>query len=396
MMVKLRECLVSGTFFAIVCLISTMASLGWGLSANTHTATYAAAEDATAVTDNWFIKASAEAKMPVMRGLADLPTWDKLGSLHGFGSSLTDDNKREDILLAATDNGKQESKVTTPSGETVNASLSSEQSDKHPAASDKPSAAKTNTAPSVTAPSASPANQPITASSTSTATAKQAKPAKPVKTASVSPTFLIYHTHNRESYFPELKEGAKDASSKTVNVTLVGKRLAASLEKLGMPSIHQTTDYPTKVQKFNYAYSYKYSKQTVVEALKEHKELTYLFDIHRDSQRRDKTTVEINGKEYAKILFVIGERNPNWKENKEFADKLHEALNAKFPGISRGILSKGPGTGNAEYNQSLSPRSLVVEMGGVDNTLEESYRTADALASVMKDLTGEKAVQAAS
>jgi stage II sporulation protein P len=145
-------------------------------------------------------------------------------------------------------------------------------------------------------------------------------------------------------------------------------------------------DYPTTISKFNYAYSYKYSKQTVVDALSENKELTYLLDIHRDSLKRNKTTVEINGKSYAKILFVIGEKNPNWKDNKAFATQLHESLNAKFPGISRGVLTKAPGTGNAEYNQSLSKNSLVVEMGGVDNTLEESYRTADALAAILHEL----------
>lgn len=391
MMVKLREWLVSGTFFSAVCFISTMASVGWGLAAHNHSTTFAAAEDVPAATDNWFLQASAKAEMPVMRGLADLPAWDKLGSLYGVGSSQTNVNKPKDILLAAAAREKVESPITTSSGGSRNASPSAEQPDKQTPTSDKSSANKANTASA-----SSPDSQPIKASNESAAAAKPSKPAKPVKTASVSPTFLIYHTHNRESYFPELKDGAKDASSKTVNVTMVGKRLAASLEKLGMPSIHQTTDYPTTVQKFNYAYSYKYSKQTVVEALKKHKDIAYLFDIHRDSQRRDKTTVEINGKDYAKILFVIGERNPNWKDNKKFALKLHEALNAEYPGISRGVLSKGPGTGNAEYNQTLSPGSLVVEMGGVDNTLEESYRTADALASVMKALAGEKAVQAAS
>jgi stage II sporulation protein P len=339
MMVKLREWLVSGTFFSVICLISTIASVGWGLAANAHPNTYAAAEEEAASSDTWFLQAAAKTEMPVLGGLAALPAWDKLSGLYG-GLIQASVDKPSERMLAASSTGQQ------------------------------------------AAPALAPSNPP---------SASSAKPDadKPVKTASVSPAFLIYHTHNRESYFPELKEGAKDPSSKTVNVTLVGKRLAASLEKLGMPAIHQTNDYPSTVQKFNYAYSYKYSKQTVVEALKKHKELTYLFDIHRDSQKRGKTTVEINGKDYAKILFVIGERNPHWKENKAFALKLHEALNAKYPGISRGVLSKGPGTGNAEYNQSLSPGSLVVEMGGVDNTLEESYRTADALAGVMKELVGE-------
>lgn len=380
-MYKLREWLVSGTFFSVICLISTIVSVGWGLAANNHPTTYAASEGAS-TSESWFLQAADKTEMPVLGGLAALPTWDMLNSLYGFGSNQASGNNSPVNLLAAAAAGRQAASSETK-GEPAPTNGSSDHPDKPSAAQSTPSAPATQTTP----PAAN--SQPVAVSNKSNASLDKPDASKPVKTASVSPTFLIYHTHNRESYFPELKKGAKDASSKTVNVTLVGKRLAASLEKLGMPAIHQTTDYPTKVQKFNYAYSYKYSKQTVVEALKEHKDLTYLFDIHRDSQKRGKTTVEINGKDYAKILFVIGERNPHWKENKALALKLHEALNAKYPGISRGVLSKGPGTGNAEYNQSLSPGSLVVEMGGVDNTLEESYRSADALAGVMKELVGE-------
>ncbi|MHA6484776.1 stage II sporulation protein P [Paenibacillus sp. strain BS8-2] len=354
MMYKLREWLVSGTFFSVICLFSTIVSVGWGLAANTQPTTYAAVEEIPSPSDNWFLHAAAKTELAALGGLQALPSWDKLNHLYGLSSTSVINST--DILLAAADDQN--------------------------IATDKPLTDKdtqSTTSTEATVPVKATTEQPAQAANTQ-------KVDKPVQVASAAPTFLIYHTHNRESYYPELKAGAKDASSKTVNVTQVGKRLAASLEKLGLPSIHQTTDYPTTVTKFNYAYSYKYSKQTVVEALKDHKELTYLFDIHRDSQKRNKTTIEINGKAYAKILFVIGERNPNWKENKAFALKLHEALNAKYPGISRGVLSKGPGTGNAEYNQSLSPGSLVIEMGGVDNTLEESYRTADALAAVMKEL----------
>lgn len=197
---------------------------------------------------------------------------------------------------------------------------------------------------------------------------------------------FIYHSHNRESWFPELKPGTKDPSSSTTNITLVGKRLAAKLEEHGVGSDVSDTDYPTAVDDYRWELSYKYSMKTVKEALAGSNDLTYFFDLHRDSQKRKYTTVDIGGKSYAQVYFIIGHRNPNWQKNEAFATKIHDALEKKYPGISRGIWGKTAATGNAEYNQSLASESVLIEIGGVDNTLEESYRTADALAEVIASI----------
>lgn len=194
---------------------------------------------------------------------------------------------------------------------------------------------------------------------------------------------LVYHTHNRESFFPELKEGAKAASSGSKNITSVGNRLTEQLIKRGIGTIHSKTDYPSTVKGFHFSFSYKYSKKTVTEVMASDENVDYFLDIHRDSQKWKKTTVGIKGKNYAKVMFVIGQKNKNWKQNEKLARRLDKLLDEKYPGLSRGILNKGPGTGNAEFNQSLSPNSLVVEVGGVDNDFEELNRTADALAEVM-------------
>ncbi len=194
---------------------------------------------------------------------------------------------------------------------------------------------------------------------------------------------FVYHSHNRESYYPELKDGAKDPNSDSANVTLVGKRLAQQLEKLGIGATHSNKDYASTVKGYNWNYSYKYSLQTVKQALARNGDLTFFFDIHRDSQRRSKTTATINGKDYAQVYFIIGHRNPNWRENEAFANALHEKLEKQYPGLSRGVWGKTAANGNGEYNQSVAPDSVLIEIGGVDNTLEECYRTADALAAII-------------
>lgn len=201
---------------------------------------------------------------------------------------------------------------------------------------------------------------------------------------------FIYHSHNRESYYPELKDGTKDPNSDEVNVTQVGKRLAQQLEKNGVGSTHSNKDYPTSVKGYNWNYSYKYSLQTVKQALARNDELTYFFDIHRDSQRRSKTTATINGKDYAQVYFIIGHRNPNWRENEAYANEIHEKLEKAYPGLSRGVWGKTAANGNGEYNQSVSPGSVLIEIGGVDNSLEECYRTADALAEIISELYWEE------
>jgi stage II sporulation protein P len=197
---------------------------------------------------------------------------------------------------------------------------------------------------------------------------------------------FIYHSHNRESWFPELKSDQKDPSSDTINVTLVGKRLAKQLESLGVGSTHSSKDYPTTVQGYNWNYSYKYSLQTVRQALASNKQLKFFFDIHRDSQPRKITTATIKKKDYAQVYFIIGHRNPNWRENEDFANQIHERLEKDYPGLSRGVWGKAAANGNGEYNQSVAPDSVLIEIGGVDNTLEECYRTADVLAKIIAEL----------
>ncbi|MFC4104005.1 stage II sporulation protein P [Paenibacillus xanthanilyticus] len=197
---------------------------------------------------------------------------------------------------------------------------------------------------------------------------------------------FIYHSHARESWNPVLGKNVTDPQSTAKNISLLGKRLEQKLEEQGIGAIASATDYPTAIKSYKWVLSYKYSKKTVTEAMAQHKDLQYFFDIHRDSQKRKYTTATIGGKDYAQVFFIVGHGNPNWEKNEAFASQIHEALEKAYPGISRGIWGKSSKNGNGEYNQSLSPESLLIEVGGIDNTLEESNRTIDALAKVIAGL----------
>ncbi|MED3835144.1 stage II sporulation protein P [Peribacillus frigoritolerans] len=199
----------------------------------------------------------------------------------------------------------------------------------------------------------------------------------------------IYHSHNRESYLPYLK-GVTDpdlAYHSKINITKLGERMVEDLVDKGIGSSLDKTDIMGNLNNkgLNYAKSYQESRKSVQTALANNKDLEYLIDIHRDSKRKKHTTITIRGKEYAKIAFVIGGNNPNYEKNAALANKLHKALEKKYPGISRGVMKQGGSSHNGIYNQDLSGNAMLIEVGGVDNTFEEMYLTVDAFTEVFSE-----------
>lgn len=199
---------------------------------------------------------------------------------------------------------------------------------------------------------------------------------------------MVYHSHPQESFNPVLGTDIDNPSSaeNMKNVGLVGEALTKELERKGVAALHSFENYAAKVSNYSYNYSYKYSRETVKRAMAENGKLQYFIDIHRDSQRHDKTTTSIDGLNYAQVYFIIGHGNENWRENEKFASSIHDRLERSYPGISRGIWGKTSSQGNGEYNQSLSPNSILIEVGGIDNSQEELERTAKVLASIIADL----------
>lgn len=209
-------------------------------------------------------------------------------------------------------------------------------------------------------------------------------PAAPVPLPNI---VFVYHSHPEESFLPELEEisaideaYAKDDKDKTI--AAVGKKLSDELEKRGVGAIHSDLYYPWRG-------AYDESRKTVKTAMAKYEDLTYFIDIHRDAARAEKTKLTVDGVTYARLYFVVGQKNPSYAENQALAEELHYRIEEKIGGLSRGVVGKKDGS-NGEFNQSLSPGSLLIEFGGVDNTLEECYRTAEVLAEVLAELHWER------
>jgi stage II sporulation protein P len=216
----------------------------------------------------------------------------------------------------------------------------------------------------------------------------ESKPAPETRHATGGkPVVFVYHTHNRESWISETEAKGDQLDHPVRNITLVGKRLAQELNDRGVGTEVSTVDIYQRLldQGLKYPLSYAESLKVVKMAQERNRELHYFFDLHRDTAGREKTTATIKGKTYARVLFVIGKRNKHHAQNEEFAKELRALMEKMYPGLSRGVIEKGAKTDHGEYNQSVSPGSLLLEIGGTENTLKENYNTAEALADVFAE-----------
>lgn len=182
----------------------------------------------------------------------------------------------------------------------------------------------------------------------------------------------IYNTHNLEEYSD--KKNVFDASI----------LLASNLKKLGINSlveIRKASDYINTG--LNY---YEISRSFIIDVMKK-KEYAYYIDIHRDSVKDTKVT--INNKDYAKILFVLGKDNASYEANKSVILEMNEYLNNYYPGLSKGILEKSGKDVNGVYNQDLDKNVLLIEIGGIENNIEEVNNSTEILSLMLYSMLGD-------
>jgi stage II sporulation protein P len=202
---------------------------------------------------------------------------------------------------------------------------------------------------------------------------------------------FIYHSHSWEAFLPMLGgvQGADNAVSFNENKSIigVGKKLQLELIERGIGANHSTVNVTEELKKKNWNYnnSYNLSRELVQEAMASEESIRYLIDIHRDSQPKNITTIDIDGKSYARLFFVVGKENPNYGANLDLAKHLNQKLEEKYPGLSRGVFVKDKDDGNGVYNQDMSNNSLLLEFGGVDNNNEELNLSIEAFAEVFSE-----------
>lgn len=198
---------------------------------------------------------------------------------------------------------------------------------------------------------------------------------------------FIYFSHNRESFLPYFKEGTtpQEAYHSKFNITLIGEYLGNVLKQYGIGNTVSKRDIITMLNErnLNFGSSYEMSRQLVLNEKKVNHHLEMNLDIHRDAIPRSLSTITINGVPYARVSFVIGSNHKNYKENLKFANAIHSLIQKNYQGLSKGVIIKNSDQGDGVYNQDLSPNSVIIEIGGVENHLDELYRTAEILGNVI-------------
>lgn len=159
----------------------------------------------------------------------------------------------------------------------------------------------------------------------------------------------VYHTHSDESYIPS--DGTQSIPGEG-GIFKVGDVFAEKLRSLGVEVIHDLRSHEP-----HDASAYRRSRRTATKLLS--KEPAAIIDVHRDGvPDPDFYLDEVSGMQVSNIRLVVGRQNQNMQANYDFAKKLKAHTDERYPGLMKGIyIAKG------NYNQDLSPRSVLIEAG---------------------------------
>lgn len=201
------------------------------------------------------------------------------------------------------------------------------------------------------------------------------------------PYVYIFNSHQSENYRSNLSEDFNINNT----VYLASHILKEYLEDLGISVVVEENSIVDVLNTngWKYASSYKASRILLEQAILDYPSLCFFIDLHRDSASYEATTVELEGKKYAKIMFVVGKEHDGYEKNLELANALNEKIKAISPSLSRGVLQKEGKGVNGIYNQDFSPNTILIEVGGQYNYVEEVNNILKLFADILYEYFGE-------
>ena len=196
---------------------------------------------------------------------------------------------------------------------------------------------------------------------------------------SAAPQVLIMHTHATEDYRLSAGlwftpgDGAR-STDRSINMCAVGRVMADTLNAAGICTLHDETlnDYPS------YTGSYANSRAVVQQYLAQYPSIKVVLDVHRDAIEteggsRYAPVCTVDGRQAAQVMIICGCDNgttvrlPDWRQNLRFAAAWERAMEGTYPGFTRPVLLS-----YRFYNQDLTAGSLLIEIGGHGNNLNEA------------------------
>ena len=196
------------------------------------------------------------------------------------------------------------------------------------------------------------------------------------------PQILIVHTHGSEAYTQSGEDTYEESdpyrtTDCTKNVVRVGEEMAMELRAHGFRVIHDTNlyDYPS------YNGAYDRSRTAVRQWMEQYPTIEIVLDVHRDALVSEdgkpyKMISMEAGEKVAQIMLVMGSESAgnqhvNWKQNLAFAAWLQRSVQKSYTSLARPMVLR-----NGSFNQQLAVGSVLVEVGGHGNTLQEAIAGA--------------------
>ena len=165
----------------------------------------------------------------------------------------------------------------------------------------------------------------------------------------------MYHTHNDECYNDA--DGTDSVYGKG-GIHDVGAKLKSNFESLGIEVV-----YDESLHLPHDSGAYTRSQATASKLLRDG--VDAIFDVHRDATPRSEYITKVDGESMSKVRMVVGKGNANSGVNKEFALNIKAYADEVYPGLIKDIY-----IGKGNYNQQLSERAMLFEMG--TNTIEKA------------------------
>lgn len=200
--------------------------------------------------------------------------------------------------------------------------------------------------------------------------------------SSDGPQILIYHTHSQESFADSVP------GDESTTIMGVGDRLEQILtEKYGYDVLHHRGKYDVETRDD----AYSKALPDIEQVLADYPTIEVIIDLHRDEMAEGTRLVtDVDGRPTARFMFFNGLSytkktgnisylyNENLEDNLAFSFKMQLAAETYYPGLARKIYLKG-----YRYNMHLKPKTLLIELGAQNNTVEEAMNACDILAHLL-------------
>ena len=195
---------------------------------------------------------------------------------------------------------------------------------------------------------------------------------------------LIYHTHGQEAYYADGKYEETEYGktlNENYNILKIGDYFKQFLQEKGYSSTQLREYYDIDGIKG----AYDIAENNLKEYLKNsEKKEEIIFDVHRDAAQsieKEENIIEIDGKNVAKLRFVIGTNHKNWEKNLQWAVKIQKKADELYPGLFEPMLID-----KNCYNQNLGEYATLLEVGVETNSLDEAKNSIEYLTNVIKEI----------